>query len=155
MTEVSRELRNIFWTQNTPIFENWGWIFSQKKKKNRNFLKLANIFISQLIMNKLLRNLRNLFVSSFIHHHHSFPIIHSRLGRNVPVASLRSVESLKKQPITIAVASLRLVESLKKPPITNAEFEPKYHHFWKLKLDFFPIKKVFKFFSEIHSIFFF
>ena len=54
------------------------------------------------------------------------------------------------------------LQNIKKMPITNAEFEPKnpklkkknadYQlgiwtkntHFWKLKLDFFPIKKVFR-----------
>ena len=40
MTEVSRNLRNIFFTQNTPTFENWRWIFFQLKKFLKFFLKI-------------------------------------------------------------------------------------------------------------------
>ena len=40
MTEVSRNLRNIFRTQNTPIFENWRWIFFHLKKFMKFFVQI-------------------------------------------------------------------------------------------------------------------
>ena len=54
-----------------PNFEKSSWIFFQLKNfcANRNFF--PNLTFSKLIMKQISRNLRNIFFSSFIHHHSS------------------------------------------------------------------------------------
>ena len=59
MTEVSRNLRNIFFSQNTPDFESLSWIFVHLKK----FLKFkyGELSFSKLIMTEVSTNLWNIF----------------------------------------------------------------------------------------------
>ena len=56
-------MRNIFWTQNTPTFESWSWIFFRLKKFFANQIFLLNFIILELIMKKNSAKSENLFWS--------------------------------------------------------------------------------------------
>ena len=63
MTEVSRNLRNIFLVKKPPILEIEVGFFSHKKSF-RNFLtSYRELTAHELIMNKVSRKLRNIFLA--------------------------------------------------------------------------------------------
>ena len=61
MTEVSRNLRNIFFSQNTPDFESLSWIFIHLKKILIFLTKYIEQPSYKVIMTEVSRNLRNVF----------------------------------------------------------------------------------------------
>ena len=63
MAEVSRSLRNIFFSQNTPDFESWRWIFVRKKKFFQNSRKREKISFYKLILSKFSARSEKLFWS--------------------------------------------------------------------------------------------
>ena len=72
ISEVNRNLRSIFLSQNTPALESWSGIISEKDRFSQILENKVKFLIYKLIINEVSRNLQIIFC---LHHWSQFMII--------------------------------------------------------------------------------